>query len=147
MNIYTMNGIDYLHVQDFARIIGRSKQSTRRLIEDGNSARRLKATRDRSRLMVPVIELVGYPFVNQGKQLTGKDTYHYHAYALAHCTGYDEGESVPIEEAIKLCDEADKKYEDWPIEWRRELCVACTYEQGCMAAMTAEALNVPKGDK
>lgn len=143
MNVFTINGIDYLHIQDFADIIGRSKQSTRRLIEDGNSARRLKAMRDRSRLMVPVIELVGYPFVNQGKQLTGQDIYHYHAYDA------ETGMQMPAEQAIKICDDMQKRDENWHdrIIWQRELCTECTYTKGCISRIVADGLEVPRGDK
>ena len=75
MITYNINGIIYLHIQQFVDVIGRSQQSTRHLLNEGNSARRMKYFRDGLRIMIPVTELVGFPFVNQGKQVAGKDIY------------------------------------------------------------------------
>lgn len=140
----TIGGIEYIHIQDFAEITGRSKQAIRRLIEDGNSVRRLKATRDRSRLMVPVMELVGFPFVNQGKQMNGTDIYHY----VAEDTSDDQ--ALPAIDAITKCSEMVRNGEDWKnkIVWERKLCVECTFGGGCgcICRGAADALNVPRGD-
>ena len=131
MNVFNINGIDYLHIQGFADIIGRSQQSTRHLIDDGNSVRRMKAFRDRSRLMIPVAELVGFPFVNQGKQTTGQDIYHYKA--------YDANEQeVPALDALNRND----------VHWKREFCAQCTFSQDkCILRVLADGLTVPQGDK
>jgi hypothetical protein len=76
MRIYNLEGIDYIHISEFAELTNRSIQATRHLIADGNSVRKLKAFRDRSRLMIPVTELTGYPFTNQGAS-NPKEIYHY----------------------------------------------------------------------
>lgn len=122
MNVYDINGILYLHIQDFAKVTHRSPQSVRHLIEDGNSVRRLKAFRDRSRLMVPLTELAGYPFVNHGKQLNGKDIYHYKA-------------DVAIREAVEQ-----------GVEMSREFCPECTFGQKCLERELADSIIIPQGD-
>lgn len=64
--VFSYGGIDFIHISDFARLTNRSVQSTRRLIENGNKIRKMKFFRDRSRLLVPVVELTGYPLVGPG---------------------------------------------------------------------------------
>lgn len=64
--VFSYHGIDYIHISDFARLTKRSVQSTRRLIENGNKVRKMKFFRDRSRLLIPVVELTGYPLVGPG---------------------------------------------------------------------------------
>lgn len=76
MKIYTHEGIDYIHISEFAQATNRSLQSTRVLIEKGNSVRKLKAFRDGSRLMIPIKELYGFPFTCKG-QGTSKEIFHY----------------------------------------------------------------------
>ena len=76
MKIYTYEGIEYIHISEFAKATNRSLQSTRVLVEKGNSVRKLKAFRDGSRLMIPVAELYGFPFTCKG-QGTSKEIFHY----------------------------------------------------------------------
>lgn len=151
MTVSTIGGIEYIHIQDFAALTGRSKQAIRRLIEDGNSVRRMKATRDRSRLMIPVMELVGYPFVNQGKQMNGTDIYHYcPTRPVPSYVGdkrVDDVETyVTVDEALKEEAEAYREGRDSNIYWDRCLCTECTFGKGCMARCVADTLEVPRGD-
>ena len=75
--VYTIHGIDMIHIAEFAEIAHRSIQSTRHLIEDGNKVRKMKFFRDRSRLMIPVKELWGYPLIDQGHTALQRNIYHY----------------------------------------------------------------------
>lgn len=75
--VYTMNGIDMIHISEFARITGRSIRSTRHLVEDGNTIRKMKFFRDRSRIMIPVAELYGYPLTDKGPTVGLRNIYHY----------------------------------------------------------------------
>lgn len=75
--VYTIHGIDMIHISEFAEITHRSIQSTRHLIEDGNKVRKLKFFRDRSRLMIPVIEITGYPLIDPGYTDLQRNIYHY----------------------------------------------------------------------
>lgn len=77
MRVYTLNNIDMVHIRTFAEVCGRSIQSTRYLIEQGNVIRKMKAFRDRSQLLIPITELKGYPFVKQGTAMGSKEVYHY----------------------------------------------------------------------
>lgn len=129
--IYTIEDVDYLHIQQFVDLIERTQQSTRHLIEDGNSIRRMKARRDRSRLLIPVIELLGYPFVNSGKQLNGRDIYHYVPYNKDGTVFKGDVRTAFAEGVI----------------WKRELCEACTYTlDKCLNRSLADSLEVPAGD-
>lgn len=75
--VYTINGIEMIHIAEFANITHRTPQSTRNLIENGNVLRKLKAFRDRSRLMIPVLEIYGYPLVQAGHSDYNRVIYHY----------------------------------------------------------------------
>lgn len=75
--IYTIHGIPMIHISEFSRITHRSIQSTRHLIEDGNVVRKMKFFRDRSRLMIPVAEIEGYPLVQAGHSEYERAIYHY----------------------------------------------------------------------
>lgn len=66
-----------IHVTDFANLLHRSVQSTRRLIDYGNNIRKLKAFRDRSRLMIPTTEITGYPFTATGPDNLDRGIFHY----------------------------------------------------------------------
>lgn len=117
MKVYTFNGIDMIHITDFAEALQRSVPSTRRLIENGNIIRKLKFFRDRSRLMIPVTEIFGYPFVNAGRgNGTGTQVYHYRKLANGTYEKY-------------LCE--DCSFTNTP----------------CAARLAADALVVPEGDK
>lgn len=76
--IYTLNGIAMIHIAEFAQLTGRSIQSTRHLIEDGNKIRKMKFFRDRSRLMIPLTELWGYPLIDAGFCSGPRNVYHYY---------------------------------------------------------------------
>lgn len=75
--VYTMNGIEMIHIAEFARITHRSIQSTRNLIENHISIRKMKFFRDRSRLMIPVTELYGFPLTDKGPKVGLPNIYHY----------------------------------------------------------------------
>lgn len=75
--IYTIHGIEMIHIAEFAEITHRSIQSTRHLIEDGNKVRKLKSFRDRSRLMIPIAEIQGYPLIDPGYTDLQRNIYHY----------------------------------------------------------------------
>lgn len=132
--VYTIESEDYLHIQTFVDLIDRSQQSTRHLIYDGNGARRLHATRDRSRILIPVKELVGYPFINQGKQYMGRDIYHYIPYDA------NNEEVTDIKKALSMSDTDMTRSR---IEWRRCLCDKCTYTtEKCQRRQAADKLTV-----
>ena len=75
--VYTIHGIEMIHIAEFAQLTGRSIQSTRHLIEDGNKVRKLKFFRDRSRLMIPIKELWGFPLIDAGYCSGPRSIYHY----------------------------------------------------------------------
>lgn len=56
------DGTKYIHISDASRLTGRSIQSFRHLLLEGNTVRRMKAIRDRSRILIPIAELKGFPF-------------------------------------------------------------------------------------
>ena len=117
--VYTLGGIDMIHIAEFANITNRSIQSTRALIEKGNVVRKLKSYRDRSRLMIPVAELYGYPLVKAGHSEGVRQIFHY----------------------------ADVQHEDGSVTIEKVLCTRCTYDMGCEARKAADELDVPEGDK
>lgn len=75
--VYIIEDIPMIHISEFCRLEGRSIQSARYLIEKGNSIRKLKYFRDRSRLMIPIIEIEGYPYTNRGYLSSESEVYHY----------------------------------------------------------------------
>ncbi|MBO5922658.1 MAG: hypothetical protein J6Q48_09780 [Bacteroidaceae bacterium] len=75
--VYTLNGIEMIHIAEFAAITKRSIQSTRHLIEDHIGIRKMKFFRDRSRLMIPVAELYGFPLTDKGPKVGLPNIYHY----------------------------------------------------------------------
>lgn len=77
MNVYNIHNIDMVHISEFALALNRSVQSTRHLIEEGNSVRKLKAFRDRSRLLIPTSEIYGYPFTGTGSRNKERGIFHY----------------------------------------------------------------------
>lgn len=116
MKVFTLEGIDMIHISEFADVLRRSVPATRRLIEQGNSIRKLKAYRDRSRLMIPVTEITGYPFVNAGRDSSGTLVFHY---ALNKETGKYE------RYLCKECSFSDNK---------------------CLVRKQADELKCPEGD-
>lgn len=117
--IYTLQGIDMMHITDFTTLTHRSNQSTRHLIEDGNVIRKMKFFRDRSRLMIPVAELFGYPLVKPGHSEFERAIYHYNIVTK----------------------------EDGTQDIERVLCKDCSYGNMCEARKKAEEMTVPEGDK
>lgn len=117
--VYSLNGIEMIHIAEFAQITHRSIQSTRALIEKGNVVRKLKFYRDRSRLMIPTLELYGYPLVKAGHSEGVRQIFHYD----------------------------DVQHEDGSVTIEKVLCTACTYDMGCDRRKAADALVVPEGDK
>ena len=116
---YTLQGIDMMHITDFTTLTHRSNQSTRHLIEDGNVIRKMKFFRDRSRLMIPVAEMFGYPLVKPGHSEFERAIYHY---------------SIVTKE-------------DGTQDIERVLCKECSYGNICAARKEAEEMIVPEGDK
>lgn len=78
MRVQTIEGVDLLHIREFCEITGRSIQSVRHLIEFGNRERKMKFFRDRSRLLIPVTELTGFPFIKSGHASGSREIYHYY---------------------------------------------------------------------
>ena len=67
-----------IHIAEFAAITHRSIQSTRHLIYDHIGVRTMKFFRDRSRVMIPVAELYGFPLTDKGTVAAGvRNIYHY----------------------------------------------------------------------
>lgn len=116
--IYTLQGIEMIHISEFARITHRSIQSTRHLVEEGNVIRKMKFFRDRSRIMIPAAELWGYPLVKAGHSDYSRNIYHY-------------------KEVYK---------EDGTCTFEKVLCPECSFGGQCEARKKAEELIVPKGD-
>lgn len=116
--VYELKGIPMIHIAEVSALLGMSKQGLRHLIEDGNAIRKMKAYRDRSRLMIPIAEIEGYPFIERGHQSPiGLPIYHYH-------------------------------YNKETGTFERKPCQACTYtNEFCLARQRAEDLVVPEGDK
>lgn len=119
MNTYIIQGIPMIHISSFAYALNRSVTSTRRLVEKGNNIRKLKAFRDRSRIMIPLAELEGFPFLESGPN-NKRNIYHY----------------VPIK-----AEGAKDAY-----TYKKVLCEKCTYGDGCEKRKEAEELICPKGD-
>jgi hypothetical protein len=117
--IYTFAGIDMLHITDFTTLTHRSNQSTRHLIENGNVIRKMKFFRDRSRLMIPVAEIFGYPLVKPGHSDYERAIYHYGIITK----------------------------EDGTQDIDKVLCKECSYGHICEARKVAESLDMPQGDK
>lgn len=119
MNIYNYKGIAFIHIADFAYALNRSVTSTRRLVERGNRIRKLKAMRDRSRLMIPVTEMTGYPFVSSGPGKE-KKVFHY----------------IPVK----------AEGAEGAVIYKKAFCEKCTYGEGCETRKEADKLVCPKGD-
>ena len=75
--VYTIKGVDVIHIAEYARITNRSIQSTRHLIYDHIGIRTMKYFRDRSRVMIPVAELHGFPLTDKGPAVGVRNIYHY----------------------------------------------------------------------
>ena len=75
--VYAIQGIEMIHIAEAANLWGLCKPWIRHMIEEGNTVRKMKFYRDRSRLMIPVAEIEGYPFTERGKQTLGTTIYHY----------------------------------------------------------------------
>lgn len=75
--VYTLQGIPMIHIAEFARITGRSIRSTRHLVEDHVAMRLMKYYRDRSRIMIPIAELYGFPLTDKGPIVGLRNIYHY----------------------------------------------------------------------
>lgn len=76
--VYTIHGIEMIHIAEFAAITNRSIQSTRHLIYDHIGVRKMKFFRDRSRVMIPLKELYGFPLTDKGVSTGLRNIYHYH---------------------------------------------------------------------
>ena len=122
MKVYTLENIEFIHITELASLTGRSVTSTRYLIEKGNVVRKLKAYRDRSRLMIPLTELRGFPFVKQGSAIGRREIYHYVESDQIGCTG-------------------DKL-------WEPKICPICSFtNELCEERRIADEAVIPEGDK
>ena len=77
MNIFTKDGIDYVYILDVVEKTGCSVQSLRYLTSHGNVVRKMTYIRDRGRILIPMKELTGYPFVRRGSALGNREIFHY----------------------------------------------------------------------
>lgn len=115
MKIYTIHGIDMIHISEFALALNRSITSTRHLVEEGNKVRKLKYFRDRSRLMIATTEITGFPFTNGGPHNLDGSIFHYRKleggryerYMCPECTFGDKCEARKIADAVVM-PEGDK---------------------------------------
>lgn len=71
----TINGRDYLTVQDFAKITNRSVASVRQYMSLGNRIRKIKSMRLAGRALIPVTEVYTFPFTMSGRNT--EDVYNY----------------------------------------------------------------------
>lgn len=107
IKIYSFDGVQMMHIADFAKATHRAIQSLRNLIENGNVVRKMKFFRDRSRLMIPVTELTGYPFVRPGHSEFKRAIHHYElneetqSYELVLCPQCSFGEMCPERKAAE----------------------------------------------
>lgn len=115
--IYTICGVEMMHITEFTTLTHRSNQSTRHLIEDGNVIRRMKHIYDRSRIMIPVAELFGYPLVKPGHSEYGRAIYHY---------------GIVEKDGTKVIDKV--------------FCKECSFGNPCKARRFAEDLVLPPSD-
>ena len=116
--IYTIHGVEMMHITEFTTLTHRSNQSTRHLIEGGNVIRKMKHIYDRSRIMIPVAEMFGYPLVKPGHSEYEQPIYHYGI--------------VEREDGTKDID--------------RVLCKECSFGTPCAARKFAEDLVLPPSD-
>ena len=115
MKVYTIQGVDMIHIGEFAAALSRSITSTRHLVEDGNKVRKLKAFRDRSRLMIAAAEITGFPFTNGGPHNLDGFIFHYRKlegeryerYFCPECTFGNKCEARNTADAI-IMPEGDK---------------------------------------
>jgi hypothetical protein len=70
-----INGIQYFSVKNFALATGKSEQSIRFLITNGNRLRSLKADRIADKPMIPYSELLEFPFTLAGRN--SEEVYYY----------------------------------------------------------------------
>lgn len=77
MTISNINGVDYVYILDIVEEVGCSVQSIRYLTSHGNVVRKMKHIKDRGRILVPLAELKGFPFVKRGHARSDNETYHY----------------------------------------------------------------------
>lgn len=140
MITYVINDIEYVSIRQFIALIGRSaQQSTRRLIDAGNSVRRLKQLRDGVHIMIPLSEVRGFPFVNRGKQINGKDIYHFFPFQR-QSDGTEKPFEGTLHEAATLTDPGNT---DSEIVWRKCFCEECTYTlEHCKARQEADSLII-----
>ena len=76
--IIHINGVEYLTPKTFASTIDKSTPTVWRLIKKGNSIRKLNSVKIGSTILIPLTELIDYPFTLSGnKKLNNKNEYHY----------------------------------------------------------------------
>lgn len=66
MQTTDINGKKYYTIKQFAEIIGKTEQSVRNYIRLGNKIRRLDSIKVGYTILIPVEELVDYPFTSRG---------------------------------------------------------------------------------
>lgn len=105
---YTVKNEQYVTISAASHILGRTVNSIRRLVLQGNSIRRMKALRDGSKFLIPVKEIYGFPFLAPGHNNTDL-IYHFDketesfvtcdvcSYTPEFCSYRFEAESLKIE--------------------------------------------------
>ena len=112
---------DYIHISEFAELLGHSIQSVRYLCGSGGR-RQMKHIRDGSRILIPVSELSEYPFTNSGR---GSDQIFHYRYTR---DGYERYmcHSCTFKEDVASCPEARRLY---------------SYEEVTITKVVVEELN------
>lgn len=95
--IVTIGEKRYVHISEFAQLIGRSVQAVRHLCLENGGLRRMKHIRDGSRILIEYSELTEYPFVSPGRR-GAMVIYHYQltqdGWERYECTACTTGENA-----------------------------------------------------
>lgn len=101
MDPMMVNGREYLTVEQFAMITGKTPGHILRLVLYGNRIRKMRNSKILNKTIIPIDELGDFPFIRRGR---GEITEVYH---------YDkEGEKVfePVEEYYSRTEEEEENY-------------------------------------
>ena len=71
-----INDIDYITVNNMARITNKSDQTIYTLVHKGNSIRKMKSIKISEKVLIPYTEVVDFPFTVAGKNAR-ENIYHY----------------------------------------------------------------------
>jgi hypothetical protein len=75
--IHNIGDTEYVHIAEFAYLVGKSVSAIRYLILHGNIMRKMKSIREGSKFYIPLSELAEFPFIVCGKSSGVKDIFHY----------------------------------------------------------------------